>query len=465
MRIPSQPASHVPEWALRSVFYHIYPLGFLDAPLTNPGGEPVPRLAALTGWLDHFDGLGVNAFYFGPIFESGSHGYDTTDYFRVDRRLGTNATFQEVLDAFHERGFRVILDGVFNHTGRDFFAFADIRQNGRDSRYHNWYHINWGGESAYDDGFAYQSWQGHQMLPELDLANAEVRAYLFEAVQMWLADVGIDGWRLDVAHELPVEFLWELRRVVREARPDAFLLGEVDRGDYRKWVAPDLLDSGTNYQLHKPLARAFNDANLHDLKASMERAWHSEWGLYREIPLVNFLANHDVTRALSSFDDPRNIYPALIALLTMPGIPMLYYGDEIGMTARKEQGDQALRQPMPAPGQPWPDADGDLYREIARLVRIRRDHPALLYGRFSALDVSDTTYAYLRQHTRETAVVVLNADTESRAVLNLAVAAEGLRDGTTFRDALDPAYPVTVASGSLAVDAPPGWGRILIAAT
>lgn len=465
MRIPTPPASHVPDWALRAVFYHIYPLGFLGAPARNPGGVPVPRLAELPQWFDHFAGLGVTAFYFGPVFESGSHGYDTADYFRVDRRLGTNETLREVVDAFHARGFPLVLDGVFNHTGRGFFAFQDILANGRDSAYHNWYRINWAGESSFGDGFAYDSWEGHENLPELNLANEEVRAYLFEAVRLWQTDIGVDGWRIDVAYDLPTDFLWELRRVVKDANPDAFLMGEVVRGDYRTWVAPDLLDAGTNYQLHDPIVSAFNDGDFTGLKASMERAWHAEWGLYRETPLVNFLSNHDVTRALTAYADPRHLYPALIALLTLPGIPMLYYGDEVGMTGHKADGDHVLRRPLPAPGQPWPDEKGHLYRETARLARIRRAHPSLLYGRFAAFDAGPTTCAFLRHHARETTVVALNADTEDAAAWSVPTAAEGIPDGTRFQDVLDPAYTAESRNGELSLSVPRCWGRILVAAT
>ncbi|HEC24241.1 MAG TPA: alpha-amylase, partial [Chloroflexi bacterium] len=212
-----------PEWARRAIFYHIHPLGFFDAPPVNDrSSAPVPRLAELRRWYDHIAGLGVTAIYFGPLFESLTHGYDTVDYFQVDRRLGDIALLRQIVDELHGRGVRVILDGVFNHTGREFFAFQDIRRNGRASRYQDWYFINWAADSDYGDGFAYEYWADDRGLPRLNLDNPNVRAYFFEVARMWLGDVGVDGWRLDVAYEIGPSFWWEFRRVCKEVRPDSF---------------------------------------------------------------------------------------------------------------------------------------------------------------------------------------------------------------------------------------------------
>jgi cyclomaltodextrinase len=458
----SQP-DWVPRWAREAVFYHIYPLGFLGAPERNdPTGEPVPRLAELRRWYDHIVNLGVTAIYFGPLFESVSHGYDTTDYFHVDRRLGDDDLFKQIVDELHGRGLRVIIDGVFNHTGREFFAFKDLRERGRESVYHDWYFINWGADSAYGDGFAYQCWEGHENLPRLNLANEKVRAYIFEVARKWLGEVGVDGWRLDVAHEIAPEFWWEFRHECKAVHPDCFLLGELLHGDYRVWVAPDLLDSGTDYQLHRSFWRALNDRNLYEMQAVMERAVHPEWGVYRDLTLVNFLGNHDVTRIHSVLRDPRHYYVALILLMTVPGIPMIYYGEEVGMGGRKEDGDANLRRPMPLPDGKWPDEKRHIYPQVARLAAIHKEHPALIYGDFTALSAADTTYSFLRRHEREMAVVVVSID-EEVVPLTLDVGRAGVPDGTTFRDALDPqGGPYPVQDGSLHVDGVPScWGRVL----
>ncbi len=466
MRYPDQ-TGWVPEWARRAVFYHIYPLGFFNAPRENGGrSATVPRLAGLRNYYEHLSGLGVSALYLGPLFESGTHGYDTIDYRRVDRRLGDNALLAELVRELHERGMRVILDGVFHHTGREFFAFQDLRERQRDSAYREWYLVDWKGESDYGDGFAYQSWEGHQALPRLNLDHEPVRDYLFEVARQWLGEVGIDGWRLDVAQQISPAFWWEFRRVCKETRSDCFLVGELLGGDYRTHVAPDLLDSGTDYQLYKALWSALNHGNFWELKAVLERAMHPEWGLYRDLHLLTFLGNHDVTRIGSLLKDPRHVYVAQILLLTLPGIPCLYYGDEIGMQGRiveDPRRDDEVRRPMPAPHDVWPDRERALYREIARLTALRREHPALIYGRYAALETGNTVFSYLRQHPRESAVVAVNAGREPES-LTIPVGREGIPDGVLFHDTLDaerPAYHVS--GGALTVEqVHPGWGRVLI---
>lgn len=459
----SQPRPWLPDWAARTVMYHIYPLGFLDAPPENDlTSGPVPRLNGLRQWYDHLTSLGVGVVCFGPLFESSAHGYDTVDYFSIDRRLGELSLFREIVDELHARGLRVVLDGVFNHTGRDFFAFRDVREKGRDSAYQSWYRIDWAGDSPYQDGFAYESWEGHESLPRLNHANPEVREYLFQVARMWLVDVGVDGWRLDVAYELPSDFLWELRRTCKEARADSFLFGEMIQGDYRAWVAPDLLDAGTDYQFYGSLWRSFNDANFADLRANLDRAHHVDYGLYKDLWLVNFLSNHDVTRIRSKLKDDRHIYPAHILLLTAPGIPCLYYGDEIGLTGRKDEGDLALRRPMPDVAA-WPEHADDLLREIARLVALRNTHLVFSQGRYASLYGQGPLFAFLRASQRQIAVVAVNADDEP-ASLTLPVAEQGVVDGTTFGDVLNPHLPpVTVQNGQITVgEIPPNWGRVLV---
>ncbi|MBN1312638.1 MAG: alpha-amylase [Anaerolineae bacterium] len=454
----------IPDWARSAIFYHIYALGFCGAP--DMGGQQssiTPRLAELPNWYDHLTDLGVTAIHLGPIFESASHGYDTIDYFRIDRRLGDTSLFRQIVDELHDRGIRIILDGVFHHTGRDFFAFQDICRNKRDSEYVNWYYINWGADSRYGDGFAYDCWEGHQALPNLNLSNPDTRNYIFEVTKMWLGDYGLDGWRLDVAHQVSPDFWWEFRRVSKEANPECFLLGEVFSGDLRTWVAPDLLDSGTNYPLYEAVWRSLNESNLWELKAVMERAAHPEFGVFKDLALLNFLGNHDVNRILSQLNDSRLLYPALLFQFTAPGIPCIYYGDEIGMEGLAGGDNRGVRQPMPLPHEEWPDEERAIYREMARLASIRKEHPSLLYGSFAALETGYTIFSFLRQHSREKAVVALNSG-NAAVPLTIPVGREGVPDGVTFYDVLDPAGPTfTTQGGNLVIDQVyPYWGRILI---
>ncbi|NDJ52604.1 MAG: alpha-amylase [Chloroflexi bacterium] len=454
----------VPDWARRAVLYHIYPLGFLDAPLENDqSSPPTQRLADLRRWYEHILNLGVRAIYFGPVFESHTHGYDTIDYFRIDRRLGDEGLFREILAELHELNIRVILDGVFNHTGRDFFAFRDLREKGRDSAYIDWYTVNWADDSPYHDGFDYYCWHGVHSLPALNLENPDTRNYIFEVARMWLGDIGVDGWRLDVAGEIDPSFWWEFRRVCKRANPDSFLLGEMWGGDYRTWVAHDLLDSGTNYQLYQVLDKAFNEANLWTLKSALDRAYDPELGVYRDLKLNNFTSNHDVTRIRDLLHDPRHVFAAMILLLTIPGIPSLYYGEEIGMRGRKEDGDEALRQPMLAPDGEWPEYGEDLYREIQRLVKTRLSYPALVDGDYLPLQTGYTFFSFLRSLGDQQVIVAFSIDDKAMSA-TIPVQRVGIPDGTRFRDVLDRRLPTyTVEEGRLEIERLyPGWGRILV---
>lgn len=452
-----QPDPWVPVWARRAVFYHIYPRGFLGAPAANDLSAGVePRLAALRSWYDHIAGLGVDAILLGPVFQSLSHGYDTVDYLTADCRLGDTALLMQIVDELHERGIRVILDGVFHHTSREFFAFRDLLNNKRDSRYVDWYLVNWAADSAHGDGFAYECWEGDEELPALNLDHPDARRHIFDVARYWLGEVGVDGWRLGAAYGIPPGFWWEFRRTCKEIRPDCFLLAEVIHGDYRTHVAHDLLDSGTNYQGHAAISRSLNEHDFQELRAMSDRAWHPEWGVYKDLILMNFLGNHDVPRILSQLSDSRSMYPALIFLMTAPGIPCLYYGDEVGL-----RGDP--RTPMPAPDAEWPDRGRELYRAIHDLTSIRRAYPSLVFGDFTVLVARDGTFSYLRRINSGRAIVVLNAG-DRPAALDVSLGESGIQDGAIFRDALDEAHPeFRVRGGALHIDAiPPMWGRILV---
>jgi glycosidase len=361
-------------------------------------------------------------------------------------------------------GVRVLLDGVVNHSGREFFAFRDVREKGRESSYSGWYHIQWDGNSHFNDGFVYAGWNGHQSLPNFNHQHPEVKKYLFEVARFWLADVGVDGWRLDAADAVDPSFWWEFRQACKEARPGSFLLGELVHGDYNAYVASDLLDSATNYQLYKPIWSALNDANFWELKHALDRAFHTEIGIYNQLTLVNFLSNHDVTRILSQLNDSRHIYPVLIFLMTAPGIPAIYYGDEVGLKGRKEDGDAALRSPMPLPDSDWPDQERHLFRETRRLIALRKAYPALTYGRYAALDTTGTQFSYLRDYEGQVVIVALNAENDP-VPMTLHVGREGVRDGVTFYDVLNPEQGGYTATGGL-LNLPEvwgNWGRVLVA--
>ena len=241
-------------WYEKAVFYHIYPLGMLGAPFANTEDAVADRFPELEQWVAHMEALGCTALYIGPLFESSSHGYDTRDYRLVDRRLGTNEGFRHFTELCHKAGIKVVVDGVFNHTGREFFAFQDIQKNREQSRYCGWYKgVNFGWNSPYNDGFGYEAWQGHFELPCLNLQNPEVKQYLFDVIRFWISEFDIDGIRLDCANVMDFGFMQEMRTQTASMKPDFWLMGEVIHGEYGRWVNDGMLHSVTNYELHKSL--------------------------------------------------------------------------------------------------------------------------------------------------------------------------------------------------------------------
>ena len=241
-------------WAFDSVFYQIYPIGFCGAPRSNDG-VTVPRIRKVADWAEHIARLGCNAVYFSPIFESDNHGYDTRDYRRVDCRLGTNADFADVCRTLHEHGIKVVLDGVFNHVGRGFWAFRDVQEKKWDSPYKDWFHISFEGNSNYNDGFWYEGWEGHFELVKLNLRNPAVVHHIFDCIRLWKDEFGIDGLRLDVAYCLDKDFLRQLRAFCDSFGSDFFLVGELLHGDYNQFVGDNMLHSCTTGEVCDNLHR------------------------------------------------------------------------------------------------------------------------------------------------------------------------------------------------------------------
>ena len=235
-------------WYDSAVFYHIYPLGLCGCPHENHGEEG-HHFKKLKAWADHAKEIGCTAIYIGPLFQSEGHGYETTDYRKVDNRLGTNAEFKDYVAHCHAIGLKVIVDGVFNHTGRSFFAFQDLLQHRESSAYKDWYcNVNFWNNNEYDDHFSYDNWGGYNLLAKLNLWNPAVREYHFDTVRFWVSEFDIDGIRLDAADVLEHEFMHQLRGVCDSLKPDFWLMGEVIHGDYSRWANGQMLHSVTNYE-------------------------------------------------------------------------------------------------------------------------------------------------------------------------------------------------------------------------
>jgi cyclomaltodextrinase len=416
--------NHQNHWAADAIFYHIYPLGFCGAPARNDfSSPPVNRLHKVSQWLPHIRQLGANALYLGPLFESSVHGYDTADYFTVDRRLGNNQALACLSSEIHNTGLRLILDGVFNHVGRDFWAFRDVQQNGETSPYRDWFEgLRFDSHSPYGDPFTYQPWEGHYDLVHLNLRSPEVRAHIFEAVRSWVQDYDIDGLRLDVAYLLDTDFLQALSAFCRTLRPDFWLLGEVVHGDYRRWANPQTLDAVTNYEAYKGLYSSLVDKNYFEIAYALNRQF-GPGGMYAGLPLYNFADNHDVNRVATSLGNPAHLYPLYLLLFSMPGIPSIYYGSEWGLEGRRgPQEDAALRPCLDLQEMQCSAPQPRLAEVIAGLAALRRSLPALRHGGYSQLHVASEQLAFARFTNEEYLVVLLNAaDTPASLDLNLPV--------------------------------------------
>ena len=402
-------------WYNEAIFYHIYPLGLTGAPKHNDYSAPVSRLNTLLPWIDHIKEIGCTALYIGPLFESVGHGYETTDYKKLDSRLGTNEDLKNFVAACHEKGIKVIFDGVFNHTGRDFFAFKDIQQNREHSRYLNWYcNVNFGGNTEYNDGFSYENWGGYNLLVKLNQRNPEVQNYICDVIRFWVSEFDVDGIRLDAADVLDFDFMRALRRTAAEVKEDFWLMGEVIHGDYSRWVNGETLHSVTNYALHKALYSGHNDHNYFEIAHTVKYLLNMG-----NLDLYNFVDNHDVERIYTKLSNKAHFAPVHVLLYTLPGIPSIYYGSEFGIEGKKEKfSDDSLRPALNL--EDYADAvqKNPCTALIAALGKVRQHTPALSYGSYAELRLTNRQFAFARDLDGVRVIVTVNND-DNAAGMNL----------------------------------------------
>lgn len=391
-------------WAYNSIFYQIYPIGFCGAPVHNDG-VCVPRIRKLMDWSEYLQTLGVDSILLNPIFESDNHGYDTRDFKTIDCRLGTNEDFKEVCEDLHKHNVKIVLDGVFNHVGRGFWAFKDVQEKKWDSPYKDWFHISFDGNSCYNDGFWYEGWEGHFELVKLNLQNPAVVDYLMECVKYWIDEFDIDGLRLDVAYSLDHNFMRRLRSYTQELKPDFALIGEVLFGDYNIIVNDEMLHSCTNYECYKGLYSSFNSMNMFEIAHSLHRQFGSDqWCIYRGKHLMTFVDNHDVTRLASILTNKKHIPLAYGLLMGMPGIPCLYYGSEWAEQGEKApDNDYALR---PCFEEPKPN---ELTEFIKKLIRVRQESDALCNGAYKNVVIQNHQLVFEHCSEKERVIVAINA--------------------------------------------------------
>ena len=391
-------------WFDEGIVYQIYPLGLCGAPLQNDG-RCQHRILKILDWVEHIKKLGATCVLLNPLWESDAHGYDIRDYYEIDCRLGTKEDFQRVSGALHEAGLRVMLDGVFHHVGRGFWAFRDVQEKKWDSPYKDWFHISFDGDTVYQDGFWYEAWEGCYELVKLNLQNPAVKEYLFGAVREWVREYQIDGLRLDVAYCLDPGFLSDLRRLSDGIKPDFVLVGETLHGDYNRWMNDQACYGVTNYECYKGLYSSFNTGNMHEIGYSLNRQFGAEpWCLYRGKHLMNFADNHDVTRVASILEDKNQLKPLYGLLFAMPGIPAVYYGSEWMAEGEKGDGDPALRPAFERP------KDNELTEWIAMLSEAHKSSQALCYGSYRNVLIQPKQLIFERRSEGEQVFAAINGD-------------------------------------------------------
>ncbi|MDL5159831.1 alpha-amylase family glycosyl hydrolase [Actinomycetospora termitidis] len=386
-----------PAWVHHAIWWHVYPLGSTGAyPASPPPGPEEHRLRRLVGWLDHVQRLGTNGVLLGPVFASSTHGYDTVDHLRVDPRLGDSDDLDLLVAEAHDRGLRVVLDGVFHHVGSE---HPWVRSGSA------WLRRDRRGDLA--------TFEGHPGLIALDHARPEVRDHVVEVMAHWLGR-GVDGWRLDAAYAVPAEFWAEVLPRVRERFGEAWFLGEVIHGDQAAIARATTIDSLTQYELWKAVWSSLNDRNPHELAHALRR--HDGF-TDAEVP-ATFVGNHDVTRLASRLDDRRTLPLALAVLFTVAGTPTVYAGDEFGLTGIKEDregGDDAVRPELPADPAELPDgADLDVLHLHRELIGVRRRHDWLHAARLEVVHVDHERITWRSHHEGRALLVTLDYGDGSR---------------------------------------------------
>ncbi len=462
----------VPYWVEDAIFYQIFPDRFAngdprnDPPNVQPWGTP-PDIHGFQGGdlrgviqkLDYLLDLGINAIYFTPIFEASSnHRYNTYNYFKIDPRLGDQRDFRALIDAAHQNGIRVVLDGVFNHVGRGFFAFSDLLDNQEHSPYRDWFHVKKFPVEGYGPGDAttYTGWWNHKSLPKLNTSNPQVRAYVMQVARYWI-DQGADGWRLDVPNEIDDDSFWaEFRATVKAANPEAYILGEIWDGDPR-WVGKRHFDGLMNYPLREALLGVLHGKlNVGGFADRLETLLHKQYAREHVYAMYNPLGSHDTERVLTMLNgDQAKLKLAWLIQMALPGAPAVYYGDEIGLEGGK---DPECRKAFP-----WDTLEqkDELHRYLRSLIHWRKRLPMLRRGSYGRVLVEDgrSCMAFVRALGEQRLVVVFNASATRRQV-RLNAKQIGWRDGLILTNLLTDEQSI-VSGDWLNVTLPPWSGAWL----
>ena len=439
-------------WYDSAVFYHIYPLGLCGCSKENTGIAEA-HFDQLKQWAKHACDMGFTAIYIGPLFESVGHGYETTDYKKVDIRLGTNEDVRDFVDYCHGMGVKVVVDGVFNHVGRRFFAFEDLQKNREGSPYRDWFcNVNFGANNEYNDGFSYENWGGYNLLVKLNQRNPEVMQYLFDVIRFWIDTFDIDGIRLDAADVLDFDFMKRMRYETSRMKEDFWLMGEVIHGDYSRWVNDETLHCVTNYELHKGLYSGHNDHNYFEIAHTIRRLND----ICRGRRLYTFADNHDVERIYTKLNQKEHLKLVTLLVYTLYGIPSVYYGSEFGIEGNKEQGsDWNLRPYLDLSDFADAEKTNPVTALCARLGALKKEYPELTYGEYKELHLTNRQFAYGRVLDGNCIVTALNCD-DAPADLEFGVPADG-----NVTDLLGCSENVRYENGRISVTLPANTGTVL----
>ena len=439
-------------WYDSAVFYHIYPLGLCGCSKENTGIAEA-HFDQLKQWAKHACDMAFTAIYIGPLFESVGHGYETTDYKKVDIRLGTNEDFRDFVDYCHGMGVKVVVDGVFNHVGRRFFAFEDLQKNREGSPYRDWFcNVNFGANNEYNDGFSYENWGGYNLLVKLNQRNPEVMQYLFDVIRFWIDTFDIDGIRLDAADVLDFDFMKRMRYETSRMKEDFWLMGEVIHGDYSRWVNDETLHCVTNYELHKGLYSGHNDHNYFEIAHTIRRLND----ICRGGRLYTFADNHDVERIYTKLNQKEHLKLVTLLVYTLYGIPSVYYGSEFGIEGNKEQGsDWNLRPYLDLSDFADAEKTNPVTALCARLGAMKKEYPELTYGEYKELHLTNRQFAYGRVLDGNCIVTALNCD-DAPADMEFGVPADG-----NVTDLLGCSENVRYENGRISVTLPANTGTVL----
>lgn len=461
----------VPSWVKDAVFYQIFPDRFANGSLENDppnvqpwGSTPTVRgfqggdLLGITQKLDYLVDLGITGIYLNPIFLAAStHRYDTSDYLRIDPKLGDLNDFHALIEAAHQKGIRVVLDGVFNHCSRGFFAFNDILENGFDSPYLDWFHVRRLPLRAYERGHArnYAAWWGIKSLPKFNTDNPRVRRYLLNVARYWI-EQGADGWRLDVPNEINDDTFWaEFRDVVTRANPQAYTIGEIWDGNPR-WANASHFDGLMNYPLRTAIQQYLSGQIPTGQFAGQVETLLAAFPHENVQAMYNLVGSHDTERILTFFNgDTRKVGLAFLFQFTYPGVPAIYYGDEIGLRGGK---DPDCRGAFPWNTDQW---DQGLLNWAKQLIAVRKNSAALRRGAYQPVFVSENpnAYAFARIWEGERVLVAMNAAPVA-ATLQVPVEALGCANGDHLHSLVDQ-RTATVDNGHIAIPLEPYTGIIL----